>query len=46
MFSNYDLGLLMASDPVRRGEAEQAFRAAVDAGYDIARNDLGILLCE
>lgn len=46
IFSNYDLGLVLATDPSRREEAEAAFRNAVAAGYDIARNDLGLLLCE
>jgi tetratricopeptide (TPR) repeat protein len=46
VFSNYDLGLVLASDPARRGEAEDAFHIAIGAGYDTARNDLGLLLCE
>ena len=46
VFSNYDLGLVLAVDPEKREEAESAFRKAIAAGYDIARNDLGLLLCE
>jgi len=46
VFSNYDLGLLLAADPTEWVRAEAAFRCALEGGYDIALNDLGLLLCE
>jgi tetratricopeptide (TPR) repeat protein len=46
LYSWYDLGLVFYSKRDLWPQAEDAFLKAIDAGYEEARNDLGIMLCE